>query len=157
MTTKHENLDNALDDLLFEGKPVPRTGSEATLDAIARLKAKLKRGMGAVMDMVLEQPDITSLPSDDRFYFPATPPSPKSRTVVWGKGLNVALPLADFVSLIEVDEEHRRATTWGTVPFNALLEHGVAGHVMGIEKNRFYIRKEGWPSEEWVEANRVDN
>jgi len=71
-------------------------------------------------------------------------------------GINVALPSADFVALVEVDEPNMRARTWGVVPFVALIEEGVAGHFMGIANDRFYIRKEGWPTEEWVDRNRVD-
>jgi hypothetical protein len=45
MTTKHENLDSALNELLFEGKPLPRTDKESVLDGIAKLKAMLNRPM----------------------------------------------------------------------------------------------------------------
>jgi hypothetical protein len=99
--------------------------------------------------------DITSLPGDDRLYFPATPPAPGMRTVCWTKGIDVALPPADYVALYELNDDATMARSWGTVPFNALVEEGAAGHIMGVENNRICVRKEGWPTQEWIDRNRV--
>jgi hypothetical protein len=96
----------------------------------------------------------TSLPGDDRWYFPSydVQLGPWTTMATWSRNLNVSLPRVDWITFVmEKDEETSEACV---VHFLKLLD--LLGDRVTWSQDRAFVRAEDFPPREWLEGNHFD-